>query len=75
MLKTHGCGILSLTDVGKTVKLAGWVNRVRDQGGIIFLELRDREGVVQAVFDKSISEQAHSVATSVSIEYFLQIAG
>ncbi len=75
MLKTHSCGILSLTDVGKTVKLAGWVNRVRDQGGIIFLELRDREGVVQAVLDKSISEQAHSVATSVRIEYVLQIVG
>ncbi len=75
MLKTHSCGILSLTDVGKTVKLAGWVNRVRDQGGIIFLELRDWEGIVQAVFDKSISEQAHSVATSIRIEYVLQIAG
>jgi aspartyl-tRNA synthetase len=64
-----------LKDVGQTVKLAGWVNRVRDQGGIIFLELRDREGIVQAVFDQSISQQLHSVASRARIEYVLQVEG
>jgi aspartyl-tRNA synthetase len=74
MLKTHHCGELRITDVGKTVQLAGWLDGRRDHGGLIFLDLRDRSGIVQATADPSVGE-AYSVAEKVRSEYVLQIIG
>ena len=74
MLKTHNCGELRLADVGKTVSLAGWLQRRRDHGGLIFLDMRDRSGLVQVTADPSVG-QAYSVADKARNEYVLQITG
>jgi aspartyl-tRNA synthetase len=75
MLKTHTCGELRLAHDGKTVTLAGWVNRRRDQGGLIFIDLRDRWGITQVVIDQSTAPAAHAVASGARSEFVLQITG
>ena len=50
-MRSHYCGLLRDTDVGKVVELYGWVHRRRDHGGVIFLDIRDHEGIIQVVFD------------------------
>jgi aspartyl-tRNA synthetase len=75
MLKTHTCGELRLEHAGQTVTLAGWVNRRRDHGGLIFIDLRDRWGLTQIVTDPAISNQAHTAAEDVRGEYVLQVRG
>ena len=51
LTRTHSCGALRAEDVGANVVLLGWVHRVRDLGGLLFIDVRDREGVTQVVFD------------------------
>ena len=75
MMKTHSCGELRDKDAGTPVQLAGWVNRRRDQGGLIFIDLRDRWGITQVVVDLELAPEAHTVADSVRNEYVLQVAG
>jgi aspartyl-tRNA synthetase len=75
MLKTHQCGHLRADHAGQQVTLAGWVNRRRDMGGIIFIDLRDHSGKVQAVIDASRSQAAFDIAEAIRPEYVLQISG
>ncbi len=73
-MRTHYCGDLRETHVGETVTLAGWVHRRRDHGGVIFVDLRDRAGVVQVVFDPETAE-AFRAAETVRSEYVLSVQG
>ena len=75
MLKTHTCGELRPTDDGRQATLAGWVDRRRDHGNLIFVDLRDRWGITQVVFDPSASPEAHEAASQLRNEYVLQVRG
>ncbi|MDY7042003.1 MAG: aspartate--tRNA ligase [Chloroflexota bacterium] len=75
MLKTHDCGILRAGHAGQTVTLAGWAHRRRDHGGLIFIDLRDRSGIVQVVCNPATSAEAHQVASQCRNEYVLQVRG
>jgi aspartyl-tRNA synthetase len=74
MLKTHNCGELRLSDAGSTVNLAGWLQRRRDHGGLIFMDLRDRSGLVQVTADPTVGE-AYEIAEKARSEYVLQVTG
>lgn len=73
--RTHSCGELRASDAGATARLAGWVNRRRDQGGLIFLDLRDRHGITQVVIDRTDSPAAHEVASRIRTEFVVTVAG
>ncbi|HLY28426.1 MAG TPA: aspartate--tRNA ligase, partial [Aggregatilineales bacterium] len=75
MLKTHNCGELRSANVGQEVTLAGWVNRRRDQGGLIFIDLRDRWGITQATINVQNAPEAHAAALEVGREYVIQLKG
>ena len=73
--RTHDCGTLRKTDLGKTVTLSGWVHRRRDHGGLIFIDLRDRYGLTQLVFDPTKHPKAHAEAEKLRSEWVLSIKG
>ena len=73
--RTHYCGDLRLSDAGKTVTVAGWVQRQRDLGALIFIDLRDREGIVQLAFDESTAKEVFEKAASARSEYVLMAQG
>ena len=75
MLKSHSCGELRKNYAGQKVTLAGWLHRRRDHGGKVFIDLRDRDGIVQVVFDPQISQEAYQVAGSLRSEYVIQVTG
>ena len=74
MLRTHTCGELTKKDDGQQVTLAGWVNSRRDHGGLIFIDLRDRYGLTQIVFDPK-DKGAFAEADKARPEFVLQVTG
>src|SRR6266540_2873627 len=75
MYKTHTCGELRGTHVGQQVTLAGWVHRRRDHGGVIFLDLRDRYGIVQVTVNPNLSKKTLDTVANVRMEWVLQVKG
>jgi len=73
--RTHNCGALRQEDDGKTVTLKGWVDSRRDHGGLIFVDLRDREGITQVVLNPEIDQIAHQKAHDIRSEYVIQVTG
>ena len=75
MLKTISCGDIETEHVGRTVTLAGWVHRRRDHGSLVFIDLRDRQGIVQVVFNPEDAPEAHKVAQTLRNEWVAQVVG
>ncbi|MEA3436125.1 MAG: aspartate--tRNA ligase [Thermodesulfobacteriota bacterium] len=75
MRRTHTCCELGADDVGKEVVLMGWVQRRRDHGGVIFIDLRDREGITQVVFNPDVDKKVHDKAHVIRSEYVLGVRG
>jgi aspartyl-tRNA synthetase len=73
--RTHSCGALRTQDIDQSVTLMGWSVRRRDHGGLIFIDLRDREGVTQCIFDPAGGGDAHAKAESVRAEFVLAVRG
>jgi aspartyl-tRNA synthetase len=75
MYKTHTCGELRAIHAGQQVTLAGWVHRRRDHGGVTFLDLRDRYGLVQITLNPDLPKASLDIATGIRFEWVLQIEG
>lgn len=75
MLRTHTCGELNKNFKDQTVKLCGWVHRRRDQGKLIFIDIRDRYGITQVVFVKSVAPEVHQIAEKLGPEFVVRITG
>src|SRR6202012_2823133 len=73
--RTHSCGELRRADAGKRALLMGWVHRRRDLGGVIFIHLRDREGVTQLVFHGDAAGDLHKKGDMLSSEYLIAAEG
>ena len=75
MYKTHTCGELRAAQAGQKVTLAGWVHRRRNHGGVVFIDLRDRYGIVQITINPDLSKETLNVVADIRFEWVLQIAG
>jgi aspartyl-tRNA synthetase len=75
MRRTHHCWELDASDIDKEVVLMGWVHRRRDHGGVIFVDLRDREGITQIVFNPAVDPEIHARAHAIRNEYVLAVRG
>ncbi|MBB4825815.1 aspartyl-tRNA synthetase [Sporosarcina luteola] len=75
MRRTHYCGELNEQAIGQTVTLQGWVQKRRDLGGLIFVDMRDRTGLVQVVFNPDISQEALTIAETIRNEYVVELVG
>ncbi len=75
MVRNMGCGEVRETDIGSAMSLAGWVFRRRDHGGLIFVDLRDRSGLLQVVFSPDVSPDAHVLAHSLRNEFVISVSG
>ncbi|OMF26423.1 aspartate--tRNA ligase [Paenibacillus sp. FSL H8-0259] len=75
MTRSHNCGQLTTASIGETVTLNGWVQTRRDLGGVLFIDLRDRTGIVQIVFNPDYSGEALQIADKVRSEYVLAVTG
>ena len=74
-MRTHYCGELRSAHIGATVTLYGWVDRRRDHGGVIFLDVRDRSGIIQIVSDPQRTPDSYELANSLRNEYVVEIQG
>ena len=75
MIRDKGCGEIKETDIGSVKTLTGWVFRRRDHGGLIFIDLRDRSGICQVVFNPDVSGDAHEKAHALRAEYVIAVSG
>lgn len=75
MKRTDMCGNLRLSDAGREVIVNGWVDRVRDNGGVLFLLVRDRAGIIQCTFDKSVNADLFNIAFTCRTEFVVAIRG
>ena len=75
MFRSHTCGELRLADAGKNVTLAGWVQRTRKMGGMTFVDLRDRYGITQLVFNTEVNAELCEQANHLGREFVIQITG
>ena len=75
MFRNHTCGELRIADAGKSVTLAGWVQRVRKMGGMTFVDLRDRYGITQLVFNTDVNAELCERASHLGREYVIQVKG
>src|SRR5437879_7987969 len=75
MFRTHDCNSLRKSDIGRQVTLAGWVNVTRDHGGVVFIDLRDREGLTQVVFRPEENAQLTKEAHSLRSEDVIEVSG
>src|SRR3954465_8563194 len=75
MLRTHTCGELTIKDISKKVSLCGWLQRSRDLGGMTFVDLRDRYGITQLVFNMETDSALCEIARKLSTESVIQIKG
>ena len=73
--RTHRCGELRASDIGKEVVLFGWVQSRRDHGSLIFIDLRDRDGLTQIVFDPDVANDAHDLAEAMRGEWVIGVRG
>ena len=73
--RTHRCGSLRDTDIDAEVVLMGWVHNRRDHGGCVFIDLRDREGLTQVVFDPRVSLESYERAALLREEYVVEVVG
>jgi len=74
-LRSDVCGALRPTDVGRRVRLAGWIHRRRDHGSLVFIDLRDRYGIVQVVVDAAVAPEAHAALTDARSEWVIAVEG
>ncbi|MCX8070724.1 MAG: aspartate--tRNA ligase, partial [Thermodesulfovibrionales bacterium] len=75
MYRDKGCGEVAISDIDKRLKLSGWVFRRRDHGGLIFIDLRDRSGIMQIVFSPDVNKDVHLIAHDLRTEYVISISG
>ena len=73
--RSTGCGLVSEKQLNSTITLAGWVNRRRDHGGLIFIDLRDRSGMMQVVFSPEIDTTAYELAHTLRSEFVISVTG
>jgi aspartyl-tRNA synthetase len=73
--RTSGCGFVNKDFLNKEITLVGWVNKRRDHGNLIFIDLRDRSGLVQVVFNPEISKEAHDIAHHLRSEFVISVSG
>jgi len=74
-MRTHACGEIGESDRGSKVRIVGWTNKWRDHGGVVFIDLRDRSGVVQVVFSPEVDVEIHKAAHKIRNEFVLQVEG
>ena len=74
-MRSGYCTDIDQSNIGADVELVGWANSYRDHGGVIFIDLRDRSGIIQLVCDPSDSQNAHEIASKVRDEFVLRVRG